>query len=112
MYLRWQSRKRRAPAYGRKQNVHWVAVLVENVRVGGKPTQRHIAYLGSITDSAIAIVHQRCWFWESVTERLDRLGRVSSEKRKSIEAAIAKKVRRPTKAQYDRCVREWENGLK
>lgn len=90
--------------------------MVENVRVGGKPTQRHIAYLGSITDSAIAIVHQRCWFWESVTERLDRLGnRVSSEKRKSIEAAIAKKVRRPTKAQYDRCLRdrdEWEKGLK
>jgi hypothetical protein len=71
MYIRWQSRKRRFPQFGRwgkrvrgerklaytregtsKQDVHWSAILVENVRIDGKPTQRHVAYLAGFTDSA------------------------------------------------------------
>jgi hypothetical protein len=124
MYLRWHSRQRRIPAFGgwgkqirrgsnyvytrkgtSKQDMHWAAVLVESVRIAGKPTQRHVAYLGGITDSAIAVVHQRCWFWDGVLEQLDRLG-MSSENRKRIEAAVATKVPRPTKAQYNQCVRD------
>jgi hypothetical protein len=131
MYVRWQSRKRRRPAFGQyyklrgecyaregsnEQDIHWRAVLVENERVNGKPTQRHIAYIGGITDSAIAIVHQRCWFWDGVKERLDRVGkRMSPENRKAVEAAVAKKVPRPTKAEYRRCVRDRDarrKGLK
>jgi hypothetical protein len=132
MYVRWQSRKRLRPAFGHygklessygewfharagsnEQDIHWRAVLVENERVNGKPTQRHIAYLDGITDSAIAIVHQRCWFWDHVKERLDRLGkRISPEDRKKIEAAIAKKVPRPTKAEYRRCVRDRDAWFK
>ena len=61
-----------------------------------------------ITDvslAAIAILHQRCWFWDEVKQELDRLGnRMSSPDRERIEAAVAAKVPRPTKAQYDRCV--------
>ena len=80
MYIRWQSRERRSPQFGRgkqlhrkwdhkrqradyayarkgtsKQDIHWRAILVENERVNGKPTQRHIAYLVGFTESAIAI---------------------------------------------------------
>jgi hypothetical protein len=114
MYVRWQSRKRRNRAFGRgRRDIHWRAILVKSERVNGKPMQRHIAYVGGITDSAIAIVHQRCWFWDAVKERLDGLGkRVSPEDRKNIEAAIAEKVARPTKTEYRRCVRDREAWLK
>jgi hypothetical protein len=77
MYLRWQSRKRRSAAFRstakKDDDVHWAAIIVESARVEGKPTQRHVAYLGGITESAIAIVAQRAWFWDDVKRRLDRM---------------------------------------
>jgi hypothetical protein len=109
MYVRWQSRKRRRAAYGSGSgpDVHWSAILVEALRVKGKPVQQYIAYLGGITESAIAIVHQRCWFWEHVGECLDRLrNRISAADRQQIEQVVAKRVPRPTKAQYAKCVRD------
>jgi hypothetical protein len=64
--------------------------------VKGKTTQKHIAYLGGIRESAIAIIPQRCRWWDALNKRLDQLGdRISQENRRRIEAAIAKKVRRP-----------------
>jgi hypothetical protein len=109
MYLRWQTRKRQSRAFGRKTgpDVHWAAIIVESKRVGGKPTQRHVAYLGGITESAIAVLHQRCWFWEGIVRRLDGLGkRMSSADRRRIEAVVAQKVPRPTKKEYERCARD------
>src|SRR5262245_65414217 len=123
MYIRWQSRKRRRPAFGRwgkqlgrgrqwrdriytrkgtsKQDIHWRAILVENTRVKGKPTQRHIAYLAGFTDSAVAIPAQQRFLWDRIAERLDSLGnRISREDRKRIEATLIKKIGKPpTKAQ-------------
>jgi hypothetical protein len=65
--------------------------------------------LGGITQSAIDldIGHQRAWFWNDVIKRLDGLAnRVSVEDRRRIEAAVAKKVPRPSKEEYDAIVRE------
>ena len=105
MFIRWQSRKRGSPAFGqiarirgrrvradtRKLDVHWAAILVETSRVDGKPKQEHIAYLGGITESAIEILPQRCYFWDEVTERLDQLSsRLSTDERLRIENAIAR----------------------
>jgi hypothetical protein len=95
MFVRWQSRKRATREFGgwgkplknvryrghhgisrrgsNKQDVHWAAILVESVRVKGKPAPRHVAYLGGITESAIEIAAQRRFFWDEVTERLDGL---------------------------------------
>ena len=103
MYVRWQSRKRQQPEFGRwdgevrnrhgrvrnmrgsilhtrkradgsvGQDVHWKAVLVEKTRIDGKPRQQHIAMLASITESRIEIDHQRRYFWDAVYERLDQL---------------------------------------
>jgi hypothetical protein len=85
----------------RKLDVHWTAILVEASRVDGKPKQEHIAYLGGITESAIEILPQRCYFWDEVTERLDKLGnRLSPEERQSIESAVAKRVALPTPAEF------------
>ena len=64
-----------------------------------------IEEIADISLAAIAILHQRCWFWDEVRQELDRLGnRMLSQERERIEAAVAAKVPRPTKAQYDRCV--------
>jgi hypothetical protein len=105
MYLRWQARKRVNPKYwtGKRDewidDVHWAAIVVESVRVDGKPTQRHIAYLSGITESAIAIVHQRYYFWQDIDDRLTRLSnRIGNDDRCRIQEALAKKVPRPSEA--------------
>jgi hypothetical protein len=123
MFVRWQSRKRRRPQFGRfgkqlrggrqwrdrtfaregtsKQDVHWRAILVESVRVKGKPTQRHVAYLAGFTESAMVHPSQQCFLWERIEGQLDRLSnRMSREQRRAIEAALIKKIGKPpTKAQ-------------
>src|SRR6516165_10277451 len=115
MFVRWQSRKRGSPAFGtvmrlrgrvvradtRKLDVHWTAILVEASRVDGKPKQEHIAYLGGITESAIEILPQRCYFWDEVTERLNKLSdRITPEERLRIESAIAERVPLPTGSEF------------
>jgi hypothetical protein len=87
------------------QDVHWNAVLVESVRVGGKPQQRHIASIAGISESGVYRVSQRRYFWDKVHERLDRLGnRLSIEDRRRIEAAIALKVPRLTREEHEASV--------
>ena len=62
-------------------------MLVETVRIDGKPHQRYLAYLGSVQ------ADRRDWprFWYNVTRKLDQC-RLSREERKRITAAIAKRV--------------------
>jgi hypothetical protein len=43
MYLRWKRNRRSSSA-----------VLVESVRVNGRPRQRYIAYLGSLSAESVA----------------------------------------------------------
>jgi hypothetical protein len=103
MFIRWQSRQRQQPSFGRqrKRDTHWSAILAESVRVDGAPVQRHIAYLGGITESAIKVMAQRCHYWDEASEKLDRLGnRITPADRERIEAAIAEKVPRPTRDEY------------
>jgi hypothetical protein len=133
MYLRWQSRKLQRPKFGyyggevrdsngeyvyngrgnllrtRKatgtQDVRWATILVENKRVNGKPRQRHVAFLASVTDSQIEVIHQRRYFWDNVLDTLDRLdNRLSRDDRKRIEAAIALKVPRLTREEHEASV--------
>jgi hypothetical protein len=86
-----RTRKRADGSIG--QDVHWKAVIVENVRIDGQPRQQHIALLAGITESEIEIDDRRRFFWDAVHERLDRLGnRISIEDRRRIEKAIALKV--------------------
>jgi hypothetical protein len=103
MFVRWQTHKRG----------YWAAILVESVRTNGRPTQKHIAYLGAMTSSKVEITYQRAYFWQRVMKRLDRLGnRVSDEDRKRIEQAISRKVPRLTREEYDECCASWtELGL-
>jgi hypothetical protein len=114
MYVRWQSRKRRGAEFGYgRGDTHHRAILVENVRVNGKPTQRHIAYLAGFTESAVAIPQQQRYLWERIESHLDRLAnRISADDRKRIEAAFIEKIGRPpTKAQRAALDRQREQVL-
>ena len=86
------------------RDVHWSAALAESYREHGKPKQRHIAYLGGITESAMEILHQRVWFWEEIYNSLGQLSnRVSADEHAKIIEKIAQKVERPTEAEVHQC---------
>ena len=104
MFVRWRTRTRRARAFGRdpRADTHWAAILAESSRIDGKPTQRHIAYLGGITESAIELPAQHAFFWKEVKQQLDQLA-VSKDDRARIEAAVEAKVPRLIRREYN----EW-----
>jgi hypothetical protein len=102
MFIRWQSRKREIyySHWGRKADpygdVHWNAVLVESVRVNGKPRQKHIANLCGFTEHQIKIPAQQLYTWEHAIKALDGLGkRITPEQRRQVEAALAERIGRP-----------------
>jgi hypothetical protein len=125
MFIRWHSRKRNRPYIGPSagpvrvagrivrdkhgiplltrrradgtvaQDVRWGAVLVESPWIDRRTRQRHIAFLGSITESQIDVARQRRYFWDAIGKKLDKFGkRITPKDRKKIEAAIALKVPR------------------
>jgi hypothetical protein len=121
MYIRWQQRKRSNPQFGswyeddgdtRVRDTHWSAIAVENKRINGKPTQRHIGYIVGFTESAAKVDAQRCHLWDHISERLDQLGnQITAVDRKQIEAAIAAKLPRPTPAEYKDIARDFAQSI-
>jgi hypothetical protein len=114
MYIRWQSRKRKSQ-FGsyRDLEMAWRAILVESVRVDGKPKQRHIGYLVGFTESAIAIPAQQRFVWDRIEVRLARIGnRISAEDRETIIASITEKIGPPpTREQREELDRQREAFL-
>jgi hypothetical protein len=103
--VRLRPRRRQASADGpwNQNDVHWAAIVVENIRVD--VSQRNIAYLGGITESGIRIVHQRYDFWQKIDDTLKRLGnRIDKRDRHCIEEALASN--RPSKAEAERVRRD------
>src|SRR5258706_11873219 len=88
MFVRWQEYKsqaksRRLRAFRKKHGQHRLrAMLVETVRIDGKPHQRYLAYLGSVQ----AERRDRPRFWYDVTRKLDQC-RLSREERNRIKSA-------------------------
>jgi hypothetical protein len=102
MFLRWQMRKSVASRHRESPPVRPVALLVESVRIDGKPRQRHVAYLFSIWHGEEDKLGDRHWqvrWWVEASDRLDELGdRVKPEDRRKIEKALAQKIgHKPTK---------------
>lgn len=115
MFVRWQKRARQWPKYGshwndddtRRKDAHWAAILVESVRIDGKPRQRHVAYLGSIVESALTEETKchRGYFWRDIKERLDRLdNRIPAKDRVAIEKKIAEKVPPISDGEFQDCL--------
>jgi hypothetical protein len=121
MFVRWQTYPSQAlnfwHAKHNDKRARLKAVVVESVRVDGKPRQKHVAFLGNIrSDDAIdGIAGKR--FWGYVISKFKRLGnRVGPEDYERIIASIAAKVGGvpPTEAeleQFDRVVDAQLRGL-
>ena len=97
MFVRWQLYRSQAlNSYHRKHNdarARLKAVLVESVRIEGKPRQNHIAFLGSTSING----SDRPRFWYEVMRSLDRLGnRMLPQERQRIVAAISKRLGEPS----------------
>jgi hypothetical protein len=108
MFVRWQRRASSTEWV----SAHWAAILVESVRVEGKPRQRDVAYLGGISEGGLGSVGVRGEFWFRLSKRLDQLAnRVSAEDRKRVEIAIAAKVPHVSRKQYDEWARETDKRL-
>jgi len=93
MYVRWQQYRSQARDQRQRerndQRARLKATLVKNVRINGKPRQKHVAFLGSMSIDG----SDRPRFWYDVTTRLTRLSnRLSPAEREQIGAAIAKRV--------------------
>ena len=99
MFIRWLSYTSRAKSertrHDRRDHLRLTPVLVESVRIDGKPRQRHIATLHSLGIKSPFLI------WESITVKLDSLGnRLTPEERARIEAQIADMVPCPPREQY------------
>ena len=110
MFVRWQqahSVDRSRHARERKdESARMRAILVESVRVDGKPRQRHLAFLASIERDQVSGDIARAAFWNDARRALDRLGnQITLEDRSRIEAALAQRVKplsRERQAAFDR----------
>lgn len=111
MFIRWQHiNAERWPRWS-GEPVRWVrhkAILVESVRVEGKPRQKHVAFVASYVqgETPQEIEYQRITFWRDARQRLDQLGnRITAQDRSKVEAALGKRVPPTTAAEevaYDR----------
>jgi hypothetical protein len=106
MFVRWQTYQ----SQWRDDRLR--AVLVESVRIDGKPRQKHIAFLGSIASNSLGKPGPR--FWYDVTAKLKRLGnRIGPEDYERIIASITAKVGglAMTEAELEQFERECEQLL-
>ena len=91
MFIRWQEYRSIALKYRGEPPIKRVkAILVEAVRIDGKPPQRHIAFISSYEPEGL---RDRFRFWRVARQCLDRLGnRITPEDRIKIEAELARRV--------------------
>jgi hypothetical protein len=102
MFVRWKKRKRSYydhTEHRRRDDQHLSAVLVECVRIDGKPRQQIVAYIGSIRRRVIEQGLELDYelFWERVAAKLDRLD-LSRAERRVIEAKLEEIVPNPVEA--------------
>jgi hypothetical protein len=111
MYVRWQTRTSHARRGKRQPYQHYAAVLVENVRIKGKPTQRHLAYLGGISEAGKTHQYSRRYFWRQANAKLDQL-KLTPQQREHITALLASKVVPLTKTEERKMDRERKASVK
>ncbi len=103
MFVRW---KRRESTYARERRrtsadergATLYAVLVESVRVDGKPRQKFVCQLAKVCEKDLNHRAIPFHFWKKATGKLNTLSLDESE-RKKIEQQLAAKIRRPSDAE-------------
>jgi ClpX C4-type zinc finger len=119
MYVRWQPRtkaERYRPKGRPGTDTHWSAILVESKRIDGKPTQQHIAYLGSYSENHLHKNPVQCGgrFWDGIDDKLvDLLAqeKIKAGDRALIEAALSAKVPRPSDEAYKQEARRFAEDI-
>ena len=100
MFIRWQQYRSVAKRHqGEPPIKRTKAVLVESVRIDGKPRLKHIAFIASHDEGSIGnVLGDRLGFWRQARKRLKQL-KLTAAQRRQIEAMLAKRVKPPTKRQ-------------
>jgi hypothetical protein len=115
MFIRWQKYRSVARWHSGEPPIKRVkAILVEAVRIDGKPRQRHVAFIESYEEGKLDQIGTRSIFWRRTRKRLDRLAnRITPEDRIKIEAALALHVPPTTPAEdkaYDQEMdQDWQS---
>jgi hypothetical protein len=78
------------------------AVLRRCIKLDGKPHQIYLGNLAAYRPSTRTTLPTRCLFWANARQRLDRI-KLTRKRRREVEAALAVRVRRPTRRQIERC---------
>jgi len=97
MFVRWQRRPRL------DGDASLVAYLLENRLVDGRHRQSVIAYLGTIRESAVSAESgssSTTNFWGALLRRLDGIGRLDAESKKTLVSEIAHRVPLPVGDEY------------
>lgn len=106
MYVRWKTRMK--TRHRRPTGEHTLnAVLVESVRVNGKPRQRFICHIASIGEKRTGAYWHRFDFWARAGDVLDLL-QLTDEARQTIEAQLTARVPYPTEEDRDRAHEQLE----
>lgn len=101
MFVRWQNYRSivATDSWKRRRGdiVRIKAVLVESVRIDGKPRQKYVAFLASYDPKHLEWdwleKTVRSGFWRRSRRRLDQLGnRITPEQRAKIEAELMRRV--------------------
>ncbi len=119
MFVRWKRRETSAKAgfsaisryRAATRGATLYAVLVESMRVNGKPQQRFVCHLTSIKENKLAHTDTPFYFWDDVSKKLSALNLDATERQK-IETVLAAKIRRPDDAEIARWLAERAARLK
>lgn len=114
VFVRWKRRplKRRGPGSPPEERVMY-AVLVESLRVDGKPRQRVVRHLGVIREGDFAMPMTVDRFWSQVDAALAASG-VAGASLEAAEGRVASVVPRPDPEALAAVRREfnvWKGGL-
>jgi len=94
MFVRWKKRKRFDKRLNRQLPDYLYAVLVESIRIDGKPRQKTIKYLGSIFSNLVNAPFRMSRFWVEAEKNLSELD-LSPADREKITNDIKKVVPLP-----------------
>ena len=94
MFIRWQKYRSVALWHRGKPPITRVkAILVETVRIDGKPRQKHVAFIASYEANKLDQISTRSTFWRDARQRLDQIGnQTTPADRSKVEAALAQRV--------------------
>ncbi len=119
MFVRWKRREssyKQTSAYGRDmaadRGATISAVLVESIRVEGKPRQKFICHLAKLRERKRDYESTPFIFWRDAIGKLDSLP-LDEDVRKKIEVQLAAKIPRPSDAEMTEFLRgraeHWQN---